>query len=322
MISARSARAALFAAVTVRLFLGLAVELPTTHNGAWISALIGALLAAPWVVCTRHDRLSGPVLLVLTAADAATVLSSLARSAGYLALDRVSPLLLSLPVAAAALWAVWRNGDAIGYAASIGARLALLVLVIAGLLQARAFRPAWLAPALGSGWPAILEGGVRAAGWIVAASSVVAVAEEDGSPLLRLIPLAGGAIAAALLLLLAGMVTPTRMGGGWLNRLDDLLCNGRAPLYTQLPMIVVWFAGLMHALAAQCFAGAALLQRATGWSGKWSGLAVVAVILLISRLTMLAQIALFVAQLGFVISAISTAIMALAKKGGKMKCAS
>ena len=140
-ISTRAARAAMFVAVTVRLFLGLAVELPTTHNGAWISALIGALLAAPWVVCVRYGRSSGLVLIALTALDAASVLASITRSTGYLALDRASPWVLTLPVAAAALWSVWRNGDAIGYAASIGARLALLLLGC----WAAAGRPSWRA---------------------------------------------------------------------------------------------------------------------------------------------------------------------------------
>ena len=320
-ISTRAARAAMFVAVTVRLFLGLAVELPTTHNGAWISALIGALLAAPWVVCVRYGRSSWLVLIALTALDAASVLASITRSTGYLALDRASPWVLTLPVAAAALWSVWRNGDAIGYAASIGARLALLLLVIVGLLQARAFRPAWLAPVLGSGWPSILEGGIRAAGWIAVSSSTLAVADGDDSPLSRLIPLAGGALAAALLLLLSGMITPTRLGGGWLNRLDDLLCNGRAPLYTQLPMIVVWFAGLLHLLAAQCFACAALVQRTANLNGKWIGAAVVAAILLVSRLPALNEAALWIARWGFLAAAIPVAATALLG-GGDRKCAS
>ena len=58
------------------------------------------------------------------------------------------------------------------------------------------------------------------------------------------------------------MMTPTQLSGdNWLNRLDSLLCNGFAPLYLQLPMIVLWFAGLMHLIVCEIFSSAALVQR-------------------------------------------------------------
>ena len=40
-IASRPARFAALAAVAARLFLGLTVDAPLTHNGAWLSALIG-----------------------------------------------------------------------------------------------------------------------------------------------------------------------------------------------------------------------------------------------------------------------------------------
>ena len=179
-VSERPARAAVRCAVAARLFLGLAVEMPATRNGAWISALIGGLLAAPWLICLRYarNRAAWPLrlsLVLIALPDAANVLAATVRSAGYLALDRASPALLAVPLGLAMLWSVWRGGDAIGYAGMIWARIALPVLLAVALLQGRYLRPAWLAPVLGSGWPSLITGGVHAAGWIVSAAAVLAV---------------------------------------------------------------------------------------------------------------------------------------------------
>ena len=73
--------------------------------------------------------------------------------------------------------------------------------------------------------------------------------------------LAAGIAVATLLIVLRLMMTPTQLQrDGWSNRLDALLTNGRAPLYLQLPMIALWYAGMLHLLACEGFACAALLQ--------------------------------------------------------------
>ena len=45
-------------------------------------------------------------------------------------------------------------------------------------------------------------------------------------------------------------------------RIDALLTNGRAPLYLQLPMLVAWFAGMLHLVAFEALAACGLLKRA------------------------------------------------------------
>ena len=91
-ISRRPARAAALAAVAARLFLGLVVDAPTTQNGAWVSALIGGALAAPWLLAVSKYRPRGVVFFSLlglwTLVDGSNVLAAVTRSAGYLALDR------------------------------------------------------------------------------------------------------------------------------------------------------------------------------------------------------------------------------------------
>ena len=325
-ISGRPARAAALAAVAARLFLGLVVDAPTTQNGAWLSALIGGALAAPWLIVVSKFRLPGMVFFfplgLWTLADGANVLAAVTRSAGYLALDRSASLVLLVPLGLAILWCVWRNGDAVGYAAMIWARIAPALLLGVALLQWRYFRPEWLRPLLGEGWPAIIEGCVRSAGWIVAASAVLAFPEDDGDGAAILPALLGSAIAAALMLL-QFMLVPTQAGGGWLNRLDALLCNGRTPLYLQLPMIVLWFVGLFHLLACELFAASACLQRLLPKAdGRLCALFAVAAALMLSRSNALP--ARMVAFSGWGFAAVGTATLLsllTAKKGGGRPCA-
>ena len=329
-IRPRPARFAALAAASARLFLGLVVDAPVTRNGAWLSALLGGLLAAPWVFCVcryrpRHAALLAP-LAALALLDAASVLSAVTRSAGYLALDRSPMLALLLPTGAAALWCVWRNGDAVGFGAMLWARIAPALLLVVVLLQGRYFRPCWLCPALGEGWPSILEGGVRSAGWIAASCAVLALPDEaDKRAFPHGIALIASAI-SALLIALDLMMHPTPLhGGGWLDRLDALLCNGRAPLYLQLPMIALWFAGLMHLLACELFAAAALGQRLLPrLDGRLCALIAVAAALALSRASALPLLSSSIAPYSFAATGALTAAVMLRgeRKGGDAPCES
>ncbi len=268
-VSPAPARAAALAAVSARAFVALTVDAPASHNGAFLCPLIAGLLALPWLLCLNALRRTQSLASVLFALlipvvllDGAVTAWEIAGSAGYLALDRVSLRLLLAPVGLAALWCVCRNGDAMGYAATLWARLfpALLLLIVA--LQARCFRPEWLRPLLGSGMRAIAGGGVRLAGQIIPCTALLALtggtsdARRDG------VMLAVASLVPALLIALHRMMVPTPLSdAGWLIRLDSLLTNGRAPLYLQLPMICAWYAGLFHLMVCECFTGAALLQR-------------------------------------------------------------
>ena len=278
-ISRPAAIAAAFVAVAARVFLALALDSGPLHNGAWLSALLGAFLSIPWLLCLAGLRRDGhspqplkrlPLRLLLLASallDGGVVLSAVVRSAGYLALDRVPTIGLALPVCVAALCCVNRGGDATGYGAMLWMRIfpALLLLVI--LQQAGHYRAQWLHPILGSGWPDIVRGGIVAAGGIVPATAVLLISDEPEDRPKRSIQVhpilpALAPLISALLLILRLMMAPTiAVGDTWLRRLDALLTNGRAPLYLQLPMIVLWYAGLLHLLLCDCFAAAALLQQ-------------------------------------------------------------
>ena len=270
---------AVFVSVTVRGFIALALEAPTgLQNGAWISPLIGVVPVLLWLLWlenvagedSSHHYLAAkvlsPVLLVVTLLDGGAILSTLVRSAAYLALDRRQSILQAIPLCLAVFWCTARNGDSVGYAAKLGTRLFPLLLLPVLLLQARYFRPGWLRPLLGNGVGGIVEGGVRMAGKAIPAASVLLLREKDTKRAPgTMFHIAFGSTAVLCGLLLAfQMMMPTQQTPmDWMGRLDALLTNGRGPLYLQLPMIAMWYFGLLHLISVECFASAALLQRLT-----------------------------------------------------------
>ncbi len=263
---------AAFVGVTVRLFFDLALDGGTIHNGAWIAALLGALPSIPYLLCldaVRSNRSAATplrlMLLSVTALDAAHVLTIVVRAAGCLTLEYVPARYLALPLALAVLWCVWRNGDAVGYAAILWIRVfpALLLLVVA--LQMRHYNAQWLLPLFGNGFRDIIRGAARTPGWFVPATAIYFSADRSdddygGRPSIARLFFAP--VVAALLLVLRLMMVPTGLYGlTWIARLDALLTNGRAALYLQLPMILAFFISAFHLLTCECFAASALLQR-------------------------------------------------------------
>ncbi|MDO4866555.1 MAG: hypothetical protein Q4C10_08330 [Clostridia bacterium] len=279
-ISETPACAALCAAVTARLFLSLTLDSPTTHNGAWLSALLAGAAAVPLVLllgCGKShsahqvSRITMIAFMMAAVLDASEAMRCVTRSAGFLALDDTRPLFLLLPVALAMLWCVGKNGDAIGFAASVWIRVFPLLLAVVVLMQARHLRLSWVFPLLGSGLGAIGAGAMRAAGGAAALCGALLFTEGDKEPRRTAGVLAIAAAVAALLIGFQLMMLPTRSAASlsWIDRLDGLITNGRAPLYLQLPMMVLWFAALFHLLAWDCFLSGALLQRCVpGLNGR------------------------------------------------------
>ena len=275
-ISRDAALPAAFVAAVTRIFIDLALDGGPVHNGVWIAALLGALPVLPYLVCldmvgvgkcryATVGRLLAGLLLAATALDGARIVSVVLRASGFLVLDPVSPFMLVLPVVLAALWCTCRNGDAIGYAAMLWRRAFPALMLVVMILQWRHYRPQWLRPWLGNGWGEIAGEAIRTAGCYVPATSVLLICRHDDETGKRPFTVAWIALASAvasLLLVFRLMMTPSGTNDmAWISRLDALLTNGRAPLYLQLPMIVAFFVGLMHLLACECFAAAALLQR-------------------------------------------------------------
>ena len=275
-------RAAWLAAAT-RCFCGLA--LGGAHAGAWLAALAGAALAE-WLVrgvdrvlLDGHDDLPpvpAAALLLPLLTDLLFSAHILTGSAEYLAPEPTSALLPKLLLALALGWIVSRNGAGMVYGAAMWLRLLPLLFLPVLLLQLTHFRAAWLFPLLGSG-AALLPDALRSALWL-ALPFVASRLLADGKPPQdrRFSPLTAGLTVAALLLL-RQMMTPAMPGvldASWLNRLDSLLTNGRAPLYLQLPMIALWTVCLVNLASFDALACASCLQRlAPGLDGRLCGAA-------------------------------------------------
>ena len=114
-ISRRDANPMAFVCVAARTVLGLAVDAPLLHSGAWMAALLGVLPVVLWLECASAvlDPARGqkaartlllPLIAIAVSLDSASVLSSVVRSAASIALDRVPALGLAVPVCLAALW--------------------------------------------------------------------------------------------------------------------------------------------------------------------------------------------------------------------------
>ena len=278
-LPAHSARKAAWLAVVTRIFCGLTVSAGSPHNGAWIAALLGAALAVPLTgymdgasrrpayTGLRGRRAQCAALSIALLADTAWALGLLSGSASFLSAENSVLLRSLLPAALALTWVTGRNGDAVGYGAALWLKLLPPLLLLVMLLHLPHLRPDWLFPLLGDGPSALLPAALRSAGWAAASFSAADLLGETASPPAshshRCGVMSASAVSAALILFRLMMTPemPAVLGGQWLNRLDTLLTNGRAPLYGQLPMIVLWFTCLMNLLAFDGFAAAALIQR-------------------------------------------------------------
>ncbi len=346
-ISREAAYSAVFSSIVARMFLSLMLDAPSElHNGAWLSALLGALPVLIWLLwegyapmygCPAQGTVNRVFILVLLMAclsDSAHILSMLVRSAAYYSPDHVSDLALAVPLCLVMLWCISRNGDAIGYGATLFIRLFPLFLLPVILLQARHLKPEWLCPLLGGGFSTIAGSASRLAGAALPASAVLFLSDISGNvpgkpSNCRLIRLwaATTAVTCALLLLSLMMTPSPGSGVSRMYRLDALLTNGRAPLYLQLPMISMWYTGLLQLLAVECFSSAALLQRfACGLDGRAAALLTVFIVVFIWIFPLPGalsgsdfQVWSFAAVA--LIAALHT-LTSLAKKGGQGKCAS
>lgn len=337
-ISRSAALPAAFVATTARIFLDLALDSGPLHNGVWVAAILGALPAIPYLLCIDGAGTSAPksplrpallaVLTAFTLTDAAHVLAMPVRAAGFLALESMNPALLTLPVALAVLWCLWRNGDAIGYAATLWLRVFPVLMAVVMLLQLRHYHPAWLCPLLGNGWRAIAREGARVSGWFVPATAVFFACDPKTEGRVKrppMVKLALAAVVAALLLILRLMMTPTGISRmPWLARLDALLTNGRAPLYLQLPMLLTFFIGAMHLLTCECFAVSAMLQRLIpGLNGRLCGVITMVICALASSMRAMDAVIDALSPWLFVVASAMLALVTLTQKpmdGGERLC--
>ena len=264
--SKSAVRASLAAALAARLFCGLALDAAEAGNAAWMAAPLGLMLSLPilWLMarCPRR-ALAVPLCLGLIL-DAAAAIEWTAFSESCLAFDHVSPVWMTLPLLLVALRCAWLGGDAVGGAARFWFGLFAALMLAVFLCQLPRYNPGWLTPWLGYGAGGVQRASIRAAGWIALLSGAAMAVCEERLSLRNILPGAmSAAIVAGLLLALRQMMAPVMLSGD-ISRsvlVDALLTNGRAPLYLQLPMIALWFAGMLQLIAFESVAACGLVRR-------------------------------------------------------------
>ena len=280
------ARPLAFAAVTTRLLMGIFLDLPWLYNAGWIAALGAILLCAPLgMLADRAARacrsgiaealeerggraVARPVFALLSLVciyETAVTSRVLSNTVRHVALAEASAISLLLPLLLAAMLCACLGGQAIGGAARIWVRVMPVLMLIVLLLQFRSFRPAWLTPLLGPGANVLASGTVSASGWLSMAALpwLCADREENGAKQRgALSTLAAiGIFSAAVLALLAMMAPPSvRTDLTRTYQLDKLLANGRVTQTAQLPLILLWYNGLLFNVTADLFFAAKLLQ--------------------------------------------------------------
>ena len=282
-LSRSSAAAGAGAAILARLFYGMMVDGGGPLNGAWLAALAGLLLALPalWLMRTR-PAIVAPALLGLLVLDAASALECLGFSASFLAFSHVPIWVLMLPPALAALRCAHLGGDAVGASARVWLWVlsALMTVVVIG--QRQYYRFAWIFPLLGHGAEDVLRSALKCAGWITLLAGAAMLPCREAPRMGRVAGWTALAVAgAAALMLLRLMMAPpgVTVETSRTVRVDALLTNGRAPLYLQGPMIVIWFMAMLHLLCYECTICAAILEK---WMKGAAGFAVVALVLLLA----------------------------------------
>lgn len=262
-------------AVIARVVCGVIIDMPELMNAGWLTVLLGGLLAPPAAFAVSQLRRTGSnpskllcvFFCIIAICDAATVASSIADSASYMALNTSPAVYLLLPQLALCLFCLRLNGDALGTSAGIWNRILPWILLVVILLQAKDYRPEWLTPVLGPGLPEIVTGSLRAAGWFILPTALYLIAEPGiggkSVPLTPMKTLGVCTLFAAFICLITSMTMPAIPDKNLFSRsfrLDALLSNGRTGLAQQLPIISLWYLGLFYSLLFDMFTAAAMLQ--------------------------------------------------------------
>lgn len=285
-ISHSSASSLASLAIAARVFSGIIIDSPDLGNSAWLCVILGTLLALSLPLMLtfvyKYSSSAAPIehlpsglrictallLAAILSFDAAVSAVFIVSSASYAALDTITTFYLLLPLFVLCAWCLSFNGDSIGSSARIWSRLLIGIILIISLILIPDYRPAWLTPLLGQGYPAIFRGAVRIAGWESLICTVFLISEPGTAREFRPRPvrvLLSGAGCAAFLLLVHGMLVPvltTQESASRFARLDVLLANGRLALTLQLPLLVLWFISLFYQLLFDAFICAVTVQRA------------------------------------------------------------
>lgn len=295
-LSYRSAAALGVVCLSVRAFFAAYIDSPELLSAGWLGVLVGGAfslptLAALYAIARLYPHAEpeealaacmGPaaakIALALLALnmlyETAAVARMLMASSIYEEHRLTAPFWAVLPALIAAALVVLAGANGVGGAAGVFLRFAPLLIALILGVHLDDYQPARLAPVLGMGWPAILQGGGKVAGalapiaalWLVQSGKQTGYArrERRAKPWLMPAICSAAVLIAALWAALALMLEANvfSVPQSRVFRLRLLLSNGSSPTYLQLPYVALWYGALLCAQGFSLFAAARLLQAA------------------------------------------------------------
>lgn len=286
----RSAASALLpAALTMRLFYGLAIDDTMTMNASWMCPLIGFILFLPAGLLINHfakkssrspwenlstSRWCRPFALLfagLLLYDAASIMRLTASSSNIIALNDITVHLLVVPLGIASALIVCLGADAVGYSSRIWLFTLPVLMLAALIVQLKAYRLAWITPLFGAGFRSIILGAFYCAGCMMLLSTIWLIAAPDRNQrgILRYNALSA---AAASTLLFALHISYPAMPDKLFTRaarIELVLSNGRMSLSPQFILNLLWFGGLFYLLAAEVCTASVYLRIFLPKLRKW-----------------------------------------------------
>lgn len=274
-VPGRSAVApAIVVSLSIRMFWGLSISQCEALNAIWICPLLGLLLYLPFGFAIKqacalgngspweHLRGKAPKALMIGVAlvfsllllhDGAITARLAADSTNIIALNRVTPQVLVLPMGVVALLIVWLGMEATGNSSRIWLRFFALLGIIIFIIQIRSCNLGWLAPILGTGAFSILNGGIYCAACMCLLTLPWLFALPDRYPHGLERPLIIAVGVATLLLFIQQTLAPALPYPtfGRAERIELILGNGRLFLSPQIILDILWYGNLLYLLAAE-----------------------------------------------------------------------
>lgn len=279
-----------------RAFYEVTVDDGQLMNGAWISILLGMILALPTALSLAAIRRYRPeaetdsvvrelvgsgglkalaaTYLSVMVYDAGASLRIMASAAKYVAMPEENRALIMLTTAAAAGICVGLGARATAGGALLWRKLALILLATLAVTQLPYYRTGWLTPILGPGTKVLLDGAIPTAGMFCfpAAAWLLMSPEHDREGKAMLYTLLRSGLVCAASAVLFCMLVPSVLSGDQFRtvRLGRLLLNGRGGLSLEMPYVVLLYGGFLTMLLFELTVGAHVLRAfAPKLSQKW-----------------------------------------------------
>lgn len=298
LLNRRSAYALGFCALTTRIFIAIAIDLPSTLNAGYLCVPAACAANLPSALCMwalwrpipyiapaeRMEQACGRtplralclLLCLMSVYDTAASARLVAASVDYAASNTFSISALSVVAVLGAALVCLVGGAGVANASRIWFVITGILLGIVLLIQLPHIKISWLFPLLGPGMGTLVSGACSLSGAITPLIALwLCMQQEKGedrqggapyrptgaSGMVKL--LLFSSLCAALLLAVYSMLVPALVQAPSYRafHLDRLLTNSRLSIALQFPMLLIWFLCLTALMSFNMLMAAMMLKR-------------------------------------------------------------